>query len=79
VDWRNGDVGVYLLRGMTIASYDRGRIEPSTAATKLFLLDATTPAPAQSQEIALPASLAMHTGEFRLWCNGQCGQLDWLH
>jgi 4-amino-4-deoxy-L-arabinose transferase-like glycosyltransferase len=79
VDWRNGDVGVYLLRGMTIASYDRGRIEPSTAATKLFLLDATTPAPAQSQEIALPASLATHAGEFRLWCNGQCGQLDWLH
>ena len=79
VDWRNGDVGVYLLRGMTVASYNRGQIEPSAAATKLFLLDAATPAPAHSQEIALPASLATHTGEFRLWCSGQCAQLDWLH
>ena len=76
--WRNGDVGVYLLRGMTIASYDRGRIEPSTAPTKLFLLDAATSAPAQSQAVPLPASLAMHTDEFRLWCSGECSQLQWL-
>lgn len=75
--WRDGDVGVYLLRGMSVGSIDAGTLEGSTASTLLILLPHDAPHPTNAQQVAVPTSLQTH-GDLALWCVGACSDVQWI-
>ncbi|MFM7678130.1 MAG: hypothetical protein ACKO83_04695, partial [Roseiflexaceae bacterium] len=77
-EWRDGDVGVYLLRGKEVGVVSADARTPSTASTQLMLLAADAPMPQGAISLALPATLAVRD-DLALWCVGNCNDVDWLH
>ena len=76
-EWRDGDVGVYLLRGMDVYRYEVDQPNTPHPLTLLLLLPNETPPPRDAVSLPLPTGLAGHR-DVRLWCVGQCGNLTWL-
>lgn len=76
-EWRDGDVGVYLLRGMDVYRYDVAQPHTSHPSTLLLLLPNEIAPPSDALALPLPNALAGHD-DVQLWCTGQCGDLTWL-
>ena len=76
-DWRDGDVGVYMLRNKLVGVVSADARTPSTASTQLMLLAADAPKPQGATLLALPATLAARD-DLVLWCIGNCDDVDWL-
>ena len=77
-EWRDGDVGVYLLRGRLVGVVSADARTPSTASTQLMLLPADAPMPQGAEPLILPKTLAGRD-DIMLWCVGKCDSVDWLH
>ena len=77
-EWRDGDVGVYLLRGRLVGVVSADARTPSTASTQLMLLPADAPMPQGAEPLILPKTLAGRD-DIMLWCIGKCDSVDWLH
>ncbi|MEY2844683.1 MAG: hypothetical protein RL076_229 [Chloroflexota bacterium] len=76
-EWLDGDVGVYLLRGMQVGRVSADYRTPAVAATQLLLLPTPVVVPAEAIRLPLPAMLATRD-DLALWCIGTCDNVDWL-
>lgn len=75
--WRDGDVGVYLLRGMMVGQYSDGVLDAPQASTQLVLIPAHALPPAGATALVLPLELQQHN-DLALWCVGDCTDTRWL-